>query len=256
MCIRDSASAESTRRRLSVSRAVVSSAYSSRLYSTCPVHPPSGSGVRSTLRSNLAVPVLSGTTSSSTAPAVTGRNGASSVWNRCRTSGVRPPASRAGRSFSTRWSNGMSAWDRASSTAERTWRSRSRTVGSPERSRRSGRVLTKNPTRGATSARERPATGMPMTRSRCPDQRPSTAANAVSATTNGVVRSASARAVSARPASGVRVKVCVPPAKVGSAGRAWSAGTSSNGASARRSRQCASCCSAAGEASHSCCQAA
>ncbi len=57
----------------------------------------------------------------------------------------------------------------------------------PERSSRSARVLTKKPINPSSSARLRPATGVPSDRSAWPLQRPSSAAKPASRVMNGVV---------------------------------------------------------------------
>src|SRR5262249_15833893 len=64
--------------------------------------------------------------------------------------------------------NVASRWAKAPTPPARPRARSSAPVGSPARSRRSGRVLTKSPMSGSTAGRSRPSTGDPITRSSCP----------------------------------------------------------------------------------------
>ena len=107
--------------------------------------------------------------------------------------------------------------------------------GSPARSRRSGSVLTKNPTSGSSSRRFRFATGVPMTRSSRPLHRRSSTAKPPSSTMNNDAPACCARAWSSRVSPASSSKRCVRPAVVITAARDRS--PVSNGAR-RRPREC------------------
>ncbi|HET7460808.1 MAG TPA: hypothetical protein VFJ82_06160 [Longimicrobium sp.] len=75
------------------------------------------------------------------------------------------PSERSGRSSATTRSKGISWWSCAPSTVSRTRPTSARKEGSPARSVRSTRRLTKRPTSSSTSGWVRPATGVPTTTS-------------------------------------------------------------------------------------------
>ena len=89
---------------------------------------------------------------------------------------------RVGLSRSTRTSNGTSWFSKASRLRRRTCARTSATVGSPPRSTRSTRVLTKNPTRSFRAGSERPAIGNPTATSALPPSLPRSIANAACTT--------------------------------------------------------------------------
>ena len=75
---------------------------------------------------------------------------------------------RSGCSASTSRSSGTSWFSKAPSTVSRTRPTSSRKVGLPDRSPRSTSVFMNSPTTPCTSARERPAEGVPTTTSSLP----------------------------------------------------------------------------------------
>ncbi len=176
---------------------------------------------------------------------------ANTTWN----SGVRP-RSRSGCNASTNHSKGASWCAYAPSVVSRTRATRVVNAGSPDRSVRSASVLTNKPIRPSISARPRPAMGVPTTRSAWPVWRSSSVLKAASKTMKSVAPSRRASACRASAVVCGSVKRSVSPLRLSTDGRGLSAGSSSGGAAARRSRQYANGPSVASLSSRLRCQAA
>ena len=155
--------ASSSERQFVAMRAIVCSSNRSVAYSKSALS-PSAVSCTCSVRSTIATP---GSTSSglSVRPgSSSGRSGAFCKANITWTTGLRL-RSRAGRSSSTSRSKGRSWCAKASRHTSRMWPRNSFADGSPDRSARSTRVLTKKPTTSSISARLRLATGVPTRRS-------------------------------------------------------------------------------------------
>ncbi len=160
-------------------------------YSTVPAIPagrPSGSccSRNSKFRSNLAVsqagPAISVTRRPGSSKATRSSvSKATMTWN----SGWRA-GDRGVSRISTRRSKGRSWFSNAARSVFRTRARTSRKVGSPDRSVRSTRVLTKFPTRSCSASSTRPATGVPSGMSVPAPSRESSAASPACTTMNGV----------------------------------------------------------------------
>jgi hypothetical protein len=148
---------------------------------------------------------------------------------------------RSSRSSVTNWSSGT-AWSAKAFRAVRRVRSSSSAkVGSPDRSTRSGMVLTNMPISGSTAELVRPAEGLPMTRSFAPESRESSSAKADSVVMNGVTRCRREVAAICCHSSGPSSRLWASPSKPWTAGRVRLVGSSSTGgAPASRSRSRAS----------------
>src|SRR5437867_5694728 len=118
---------------------------------------------------------------------------------------------RSGCSSSTRRSNGRSWWAQAPSAVRWTRATRSRNDGSPEKSERRTRVLTKNPISPSNSTRGRPATAVPTGMSSRPVTRCSSAWKAASSVTKRVTPSARLNCRSASDSRAERAKGRRPP---------------------------------------------
>ena len=167
------AAARSVRRPPASRRTVVRSKRSA-LYSISPASPAAVSAMNSA-SSNLATPSGTPAGRAITPPRSSSARGA--LWSEKRTwkIGCRE-LSRPGCSSATRRSKGTSWWANAPSAASRTRPTSAANDGSPARSTRSARVLTKKPISSSSSRRVRPAVGVPTTTSPPPDSRPRSAA--------------------------------------------------------------------------------
>ncbi|AWT45246.1 hypothetical protein DMT42_25150 [Streptomyces actuosus] len=157
----------------------------------------------------------------------------SRVWNR----GWRAIA-RGGLSTSTSRSKGTSWCSYAARSASRTRVSSSRKVGVPDRSARSTRVFTKNPTRSSRASSVRPAIGVPIGTSVLPLSLDRRAARAAWTTMNRLARFSRASSTRRACTSAGTARGSVSPRWVAVAGRGRSVGRpSSSGRPARVSRQ-------------------
>ncbi len=190
----------------------------------------------------MAVPSVSPCRDSSASPGSSGRT--AGVLCQRNITWKRGPCAmlRAGCTRSTTCSKGMSWFCCASSDRARTRASSSAVVGEPDRSRRSGSVLTKKPISRSISHRPRLAVGVPTTTSSWPERRPSVAAHPARTVMNSVAPWRTPRARSPAVSASSSSTATQPPPWSCSGGRAWSAGSSrSSGAPESVSLQYSAC---------------
>ena len=175
-------------------------------------------------------------------PGRAGGGGGGSGRGRCPgTRGARA-RQRGGASSSTSRSKGMSWWAKAARLCSRTRSSSCTKLGSPVRSVRRTRVLTKNPARSSSASSVRPATGVPMGMSLPAPRRLRSTARAAWSTMKMVTPCWRASSVRRACKAGGMARGVVAPRWPAVAGRGRSAGRdSSSGIPARVSRQYASC---------------